>query len=268
MHDIFEAAGSKGLGTLPKYLEPLLLYLFPFWCKREAQWLSLKLFTNNSRKISFLPLFSEMETYSPPIQPSVSSDNSPCLILQIHRPCSPELPLLKAQLLLWDLNKVFLFMHWHFYIQATSDYFLNRQKVACPCSHTLWNLGKNHWKEWNNAICSNMDGPRDCHTKWRKSDREGEILYDIPYMWNLKRNDTGELTEQKQIHKLREWTKVVGEGERGEGIVREFGMDMHTLLYLKWITSKSLLYSIGNSAQLMWQPGWEGSLGENEYMCM
>ena len=27
-----------------------------------------------------------------------------------------------------------------------------------------------------------------------KSDREGEILYDIPYMWNLKRNDTNEFT--------------------------------------------------------------------------
>ena len=27
-------------------------------------------------------------------------------------------------------------------------------------------------KEQNNAICSNMDGPRDCHTEWSKSDRE------------------------------------------------------------------------------------------------
>ena len=27
-----------------------------------------------------------------------------------------------------------------------------------------------------------------------KLDREGEISYDIPYMWNLKRNDTNELT--------------------------------------------------------------------------
>ena len=26
-------------------------------------------------------------------------------------------------------------------------------------------------------------------------------------------------------------------------------MDMHTLLYLKWITNKILLYSTGNSAQ-------------------
>ena len=33
------------------------------------------------------------------------------------------------------------------------------------------------------------------------------------------------------------------------GIVREFGMDMYTLLYLKWITNKDLLYSTGNSAQ-------------------
>ena len=36
---------------------------------------------------------------------------------------------------------------------------------------------------------------------------------------------------------------------KGEGIVREFGMIMHTLLYLKWITNKDLLYSTGNSAQ-------------------
>ena len=27
-----------------------------------------------------------------------------------------------------------------------------------------------------------------------KPEREGEILYDIPCMWNLKRNDTNELT--------------------------------------------------------------------------
>ena len=32
-----------------------------------------------------------------------------------------------------------------------------------------------------------MDGPRDYHTKWSKSDRERQILYDITYMWNLKK---------------------------------------------------------------------------------
>ena len=37
--------------------------------------------------------------------------------------------------------------------------------------------------------------------------------------------------------------------ERREGIVREFGLDMYTLLYLKWITNKDLLNSTWNSAQ-------------------
>ena len=35
----------------------------------------------------------------------------------------------------------------------------------------------------------------------------------------------------------------------GEGIVREFGIDTYTLLCLRWITNKDLLYSTGNSAQ-------------------
>ena len=48
-----------------------------------------------------------------------------------------------------------------------------------------------------------MDGPSGCYIEGSKSEREGEILYDIPYMWNLKRNDTNELTKQKQTHKLR-----------------------------------------------------------------
>ena len=38
-----------------------------------------------------------------------------------------------------------------------------------------------HNKEWNNAIHSNMDRPRDYHTKWNKSDRERQIKY-IAYM--------------------------------------------------------------------------------------
>ena len=37
---------------------------------------------------------------------------------------------------------------------------------------------------WNNVICSNLDGPRVSY--WVKSDREGEI-YDVSYMWDLKK---------------------------------------------------------------------------------
>ena len=50
----------------------------------------------------------------------------------------------------------------------------------------------------------------------------------------------------------------------GEGMVRESGMDMDTLLYFTQRTSKDLLSSTGNSAQYsiisLWFPG--GRMGE------
>ena len=50
----------------------------------------------------------------------------------------------------------------------------------------------------------------------------------------------------------------------GVGIVRESGMDMDTLLYFTWRTSKDLLDSTGDSAQYsvitLWSP--RGRMGE------
>ena len=55
---------------------------------------------------------------------------------------------------------------------------------------------------------------------------------------------------------------MVAGGERWrEGIVREYGMDMYTLLYLKWITNKDLLHSTRTLLGVMCQPGWERGLG-------
>ena len=42
-----------------------------------------------------------------------------------------------------------------------------------------------------------MDGPRDYCTKWNKSERERQILYDVIYLWNLK-NNTNESTHKNQ----------------------------------------------------------------------
>ena len=42
-----------------------------------------------------------------------------------------------------------------------------------------------HKKKQNNAIFSDMDGPRECHTEWSNSEREIQILYNTAYMWNL-----------------------------------------------------------------------------------
>ena len=52
------------------------------------------------------------------------------------------------------------------------------------------------------------------------------------------------------------------------GTVKEFVTGIYTLLHLKWITNKDLLYNHGTLLKVMWQPGWEGSLGWNGYMYM
>ena len=58
-----------------------------------------------------------------------------------------------------------------------------------------------------------MDRPRDCHTKRSKSDGEGKISCDTPYMWTLKRKYTNELTKQKQSSDLENELRAVGKGK-------------------------------------------------------
>ena len=70
-------------------------------------------------------------------------------------------------------------------------------------------------------------------------------------------------TKQKQTHRLRTnlWFK-----DGVKGVVRESEIDMYTLLYLKWITNKVLLYiAQGTLINIMRHPGWEGSLEKNGY---
>ena len=60
------------------------------------------------------------------------------------------------------------------------------------------------------------------------------------------------LTNQKQTHRLREWTY----GYQGEGWFQgetdwEFGIDMCTMLYLKEIANKDLLYSTGTLLNIL-----------------
>ena len=48
------------------------------------------------------------------------------------------------------------------------------------------------------VICWDVDGSRDCHTEWSKSEREKQI-YDIVYMWNLKKKGTNELIYKTEV---------------------------------------------------------------------
>ena len=43
-----------------------------------------------------------------------------------------------------------------------------------------------HQKEWNLAICNNVDGSTVYYAKWNKSVREKQIPYDLTHMWNLR----------------------------------------------------------------------------------
>ena len=83
---------------------------------------------------------------------------------------------------------------------------MDKEDVVCVCvcvyvSVCVYNgILPSHRKEWNKAISSNMDGPRDCHTEWNKSDRKGQISYDITYMRNLK-SGSNELIYKKNSHR-------------------------------------------------------------------
>ena len=48
-----------------------------------------------------------------------------------------------------------------------------------------------HKKKWNWVICSEVDGSRDCHTEWGKSEREKQIPYAITYIWIPRKEKNG-----------------------------------------------------------------------------
>ena len=104
-----------------------------------------------------------------------------------------------------------------------------------------------HKKEWNNALCSNMYGPRLYHTKWNKPDKdkyhtmlyvETKIWHKLTYLWNRNR-----LTDIENRF-------VVAKGKSGtRGMDWEFGVSRCKLLHIEWINDKVLLYNTGNYTQ-------------------
>ena len=67
-------------------------------------------------------------------------------------------------------------------------------------------------KEGNLAFCTNMDGPRGCYAKWNKSNRERQMLCNLTFMWNLKKNKLMDTENRLMVD--RGWE--VGVGEMGE----------------------------------------------------
>jgi len=110
-----------------------------------------------------------------------------------------------------------------------------------------------------------MDGPIDHHTE--VSQRRRNMVWHPLYVESKKKWNKWTYLQNRKTHRLRQWTFGCSRGEeRGEGIVKEFGMDRYTLLYSKWTTNKDLPH--GTLLNIVWQPGWEGNLGENGYKYM
>jgi len=87
-------------------------------------------------------------------------------------------------------------------------------------------------------------------------------------MWDLKRLTQMNLQNRNRPTDFENELWLLG-GRAGEGIVRELGMDVCTLLCLEWVTDKDLLYSTGSSAQRHTAARMgRGSGGKRTHVCV
>ena len=84
-------------------------------------------------------------------------------------------------------------------------------KIASDVEYLYNGKLVSHKKEWNNAICSNRDGPRHYHPKWYKSETSiiSYCLY-VESKMNL-------FTQQKETHRHRKQTYGDHRGKQGRG---------------------------------------------------
>ena len=69
-----------------------------------------------------------------------------------------------------------------------------KEDVVCTYNGILLS----HVKEQNNAICSNMDRPRDCHTKWSQTEKDKYHM--IPLICGIqKKGGTNELIYKTEV---------------------------------------------------------------------
>ena len=86
------------------------------------------------------------------------------------------------------------------------------------CTYTQWIL-LCHKEQIMPFAATCMDGTRDSHSEWNKSDRVRQILYDITYIWNLIYG-INEHFHRKENHGLGKSTCGCqgGGGREGEGV--------------------------------------------------
>ena len=83
-----------------------------------------------------------------------------------------------------------------------------------------------HKKEWNNAICSDMDEPRDYHTEWSQTEKDNYHV--ISYMWNLKKWYEWTYLQNRNSHRRRKQTYGY---QGGRDKLGDWDWPIHTIIY-------------------------------------
>ena len=96
-------------------------------------------------------------------------------------------------------------------IEVSYDWRLAKEAVV----HVYKGILLSHKKRWNSAICNNMNGPWNNHTKQNKPDRKSRKSHDITYMWDINLKPTNEQDKQRLMDMDNGLVVTRGQGVRG-----------------------------------------------------
>ena len=120
-----------------------------------------------------------------------------------------------------------------------------------------------HKEEWNNVICSNMDRPRDYHTKCSEPDMERQVSHDITYMLNpifknWKWYKWTYLQNRKRLTDIKDKLMTDYQRRNGRRDKSGAGMNTHTLLVRRYRQpTKTFYIAHGDLLNILWYPSWE-----------
>ena len=101
---------------------------------------------------------------------------------------------------------------------------------------TQWNIIQ-YKKEWNSAMCSNMDGPKDYQTKWSRLERERQISYHL-YAESKIWNKVTYLQNRNRHTDIEKRIVVAKEEESCRVMNWEFDINRCKLWYIEKINNK------------------------------
>ena len=127
---------------------------------------------------------------------------------------------------------------------------IDRQMDKEDVTHIYNGILLSHKKERYWVICWDVDGSRECHTEWSKSEREKEISYINTHMWNLEKwyrwaGLQGRNWDTDVENKRMDTKGGKPRWSGGGGVMNwAIGIDMYTLMCIKLMTNKNLLFKI------------------------